>query len=222
MSSENVVVAIDGPGGAGKSTVARAVAQRLGVAHLDTGAMYRVVALLALSHSVALDDEAGLAEIAVKAEMSIDDSIVADGLDVTKAIRAPQVNAAVSLVAAKPLVREALVRRQREWVAARSGAVVEGRDIGSIVLPDADLKIYLTATEAERARRRAKEEGVEQDFAQLAATRASIAARDALDSSRVAAPLVVAEGAIVIDSTDKAASEVIEEIVDLARSRTAE
>lgn len=216
MTKNDVVVAIDGPGGSGKSTVSKGVAARLGLDHLDTGAMYRVVALLALRRGIALDDEEVLGALAADVDMSVAATVLADGEDVTAAIRTAEVNTAVSFVASKPLVREALVLRQRAWAARRSGVVVEGRDIGSVVLPDADVKIYLTATEQERARRRAGEQGVAHDDAALERTRESIAARDAIDSSRETAPLVVADGAVVIDSTDKSAAEVIDEIVDLA------
>lgn len=215
-----MIIAIDGPGGSGKSTVARAVAARLGISHLDTGAMYRVVAFIALSRAVNLDDEPALAGIAEGTKMVIAASVFADGIDVTDAIRAHPVNAVVSRVAAKPLVRAALVSRQREWVQSQPGAVVEGRDIGSVVLPDADVKIYLTASEAERARRRARQQGVEDDDEMLAATRESIAARDAVDASRAAAPLLIADGAIVIDSTDMATDEVVNVIVGLVLART--
>lgn len=219
MSSSGVVIAIDGPGGSGKSTVARGVAAALGLSHLDTGAMYRAVALLALEAGTSLDDEAALGEIADGVELEMGERVLANGSDVTEAIRSPEVNGAVSLVAAKARVRSAMVQRQRAWTAAHVGAVVEGRDIGSVVLPEADVKIYLTASEAERARRRAAEEGATSATAQLQ-TLESIAARDELDSTRSVSPLAVADGAVVIDSTNHTAAEVIAMVVDLAARLT--
>ncbi|MGH9151316.1 MAG: (d)CMP kinase, partial [Acidimicrobiales bacterium] len=154
------MIAIDGPAGSGKSTVARAVARRLGVEHLDTGAMYRSVAFAALRAGVDPSDEATVGALARRLAIDVDDRVLVDGDDATEAIRRPDVSAAVSAVAQLPAVREELVRRQREWVAARRSAVVEGRDIASVVLPDADVKVYLTAAEGERARRRAGEAGL--------------------------------------------------------------
>ena len=149
-----LLIAIDGPAGAGKSTVSKAVAARLGLDRLDTGAMYRAVAALALSGSIAPDDHAAVAALAADAEIEVGPRVVIDGLDVTDVIRSPEVGQAVSVVAANPDVRTQLVRRQRDWAAAHGGGVVEGRDIGSVVFPDAQLKVYLTASPEERARRR--------------------------------------------------------------------
>ena len=197
------VVAIDGPVGSGKSTVARAVAARLGLDHLETGAMYRAVAFAVLRRGVEpTAEDPVLGEVARQVRMELGDRLVVDGVDVTDELRTPEVGRAVSVVAADPAVRAELVRRQRQWVADRGGAVVEGRDIGSVVFPDATLRVYLTASDEERARRRGGDE-----------TAADVARRDRLDSSRAASPLVVPEGAVVIDTTDRSVADVVDEIV---------
>jgi cytidylate kinase len=193
-----VVIAIDGPGGSGKSTVAKALAERLGCERLDTGAMYRAVTLLALRAGTSLSDSAALGELARSMDYQGGSVVCLNEEDVSVAIRTPAVDTNVSQVAAHPAVRRELVERQRAWVAEHGGGVVEGRDIGSVVLPDADLKIYLTANADERARRRADPE---------------LARRDALDSGRVASPLVVPDGSVVIDSTDRSVGQVVEEVL---------
>ena len=147
------VIAIDGPAGSGKSTVAQAVARKLGVAYLDTGAMYRSVTHVALARGVDVDDGDALARLAHDLEIEVGDRVVVDGVDVSEAIRAPAVNGAVSTVSAHPGVRRELVGRQRLWAGAHEGGVMEGRDIGTVVFPDARLKVFLTAGEGERARR---------------------------------------------------------------------
>jgi cytidylate kinase len=194
-------IAIDGPAGAGKSTVARAVAQHLGLDRLDTGAMYRSVAWAALQRHIALDDHDSLGHLAETIRIEVGERVVADGTDVTEAIRRPDVNRAVSVVAANPAVRAALVSRQRQWVLDHGGGVVEGRDIGSVVFPDADLKVFLTASPEERARRRS-EEGPD-----------GVARRDRLDSTRAASPLEVADGAQVVDTTGRPVDEVVKEVL---------
>jgi cytidylate kinase len=194
-------IAIDGPAGAGKSTVSRAVAQHLGLDRLDTGAMYRAVAWAALARQVDLGDEGALAELAEHLRLEVGARVVADGTDITQAIREPDVNRAVSVVAARAAVRAVLVARQRQWVADRGGGVVEGRDIGSVVFPDADLKVYLTANPDERARRRS-EEGPD-----------GVARRDRLDSTRAASPLEVADGAHVVDTTGRSVDDVVKEVL---------
>ena len=205
------VIAIDGPAGSGKSTIARAVAGRLGLDHLDTGAMYRSVAFAALRAGIDPSDEPMVAALVSRLEIDVDDRVLVDGDDATEAIRRPDVSVAVSAVAQLPSVRAELVRRQRAWVTARSGAVVEGRDIGSVVLPDADVKVYLTASEDERARRRSGEVG-QPGSAEVAA---DLARRDRLDSGRSASPLVVADGAVVIDTTGLSIDEVVDAVLVL-------
>jgi cytidylate kinase len=200
------VIAIDGPVGAGKSTVARAVAARLGLAHLDTGAMYRSVALAALNRG--LDPETmsaeDMARVAAVASLEVGDRVLLDGEDVTDRLRSPEVGRAVSTVAACPEVRAEMVKRQRAWVAARDGGVLEGRDIGSVVFPDAAVKVFLTASDEERARRRSGDEDA-----------AALARRDRLDSTRATSPLARAPGAVVVDSTGRSVDDVVDEIVAL-------
>jgi cytidylate kinase len=195
------VVAIDGPAGSGKSTLARALAARLGVERLDTGAMYRAVTWAALDRGVDPADTAAVADLARTLDIAVGERVTADGVDVTAAIRRPDVSGRVSVVAANPGVRRAMVERQRAWVAARGGGVVEGRDIGSVVLPDADVKLYLTASAEERARRR-HEEGP-----------TALARRDRLDSTRAASPLAVPEGARVVDTTHREVDDLVEEVL---------
>ncbi len=210
------VVAIDGPAGAGKSTVARAVARALGYSYLDTGAMYRAVALVALRRGTAPDDGPALAELAGSIELEVGERVFVDGEDVTEAIRSEEVSEAVSAVAAQPELRAALVRRQREIVSG-GDFVIEGRDIASVVVPEADVKIFLTASSDERARRRARQLGVDADPAAVARVRAALEARDARDSGRAASPLAVAPGAVTVDSTGRSVDDVVSEVVARVR-----
>jgi cytidylate kinase len=196
-----VTIAIDGPAGSGKSTLSRALAQRLGLERLDTGAMYRSVAWAVLRAGIDPTDRGAVSGVARSLDLEVGDRVRADGTDVTDAIRGPEVSAAVSAVAANPAVRSLMVDRQRAWVAERGGGVVEGRDIGSVVLPDADLKLYLTASPEVRAARRL-EEGA-----------AAVARRDRLDSTRAASPLEVPEGARVIDTGARGVDEIVDEVV---------
>tara|TARA_B100002003_G_scaffold70274_1_gene65609 strand:+ start:17125 stop:17805 length:681 start_codon:yes stop_codon:yes gene_type:complete len=206
------VIAIDGPAGSGKTTIARALADRLGLAYLDTGAMYRAVAFAALRAGIDLQDEVALARTARAMDLQLDrTSCVVDGVDATQAIRGPEVTSAVSVVAAVADVRIDLVGRQRNWVGERGGGVVEGRDIGSVVFPDALLKVYLTASPEERARRRAGETG-DIDVEVVAA---DIRRRDAADSGRKVSPLVEADGSVILDTSDLTVDEVVEAIVAL-------
>jgi cytidylate kinase len=195
------VVAIDGPAGSGKSTLSRALAARLGLQRLDTGAMYRSVAWAVLRSGVDTADVDAVAEVARGLTIDMGDRVVADGTDITEAVRSPEVSATVSAVAANPAVRAVMVERQRSWVVTHGGGVVEGRDIGSVVLPDADLKLFLTASPEVRAARRA-EEGAE-----------AVARRDLADSTRAASPLEVAAGARVIDTGTRSVDEIVEEVV---------
>jgi len=206
------VIAIDGPAGAGKSTVARAVAARLGLEYLDTGAQYRAVAFAALRRGIDPDDAARVAHILPDLELDVSErGVFVDGVDATLEIRGPEVTSAVSVVAANPEVRAEMRRRQWEWAAARGGGVIEGRDIGSVVFPDATLKLYVTASPETRARRRHKEVK-DLDYDEVAA---AIAERDARDQGREEAPLVEADGAVVVDTTDRTVDEVVEHILGM-------
>ena len=197
-----LLVAIDGPAGAGKSTVSKAVATRLGLDRLDTGAMYRAVAALALHRGTAPDDAAAVAALAADAEIEVGERVTIDGLDVTARIRSPEVGNAVSVVAANPEVRRHLVERQRAWARGHGGGgVVEGRDIGSVVFPEAELKVYLTASPEERARRR-RDEAPER-----------VARRDRIDSTRDASPLRQADDARHLDTTGRTVQDVVEEVL---------
>ena len=208
------IVAIDGPAGAGKSTLAQSVARHLGVERLDTGAMYRAIAWSALRHDVDVHDAPAVARLARDTTIEVGERVLVDGEDATKAIRSREVDTAVSAVAANPAVRSELVARQRAWVAQRGRGVVEGRDIGTVVLPDADVKIYLTAATETRARRRARQRG---DGHSVESVHDDLVRRDRLDSTRLASPLPspedVAAGAKVIDSTGKSSRAVLEEVL---------
>ncbi|HET7721554.1 MAG TPA: (d)CMP kinase [Acidimicrobiales bacterium] len=200
------VVAIDGPVGSGKSTVAKAVAERLDLPYLESGAMYRVVAWAAVRRGIDVEAADDLTALAAELDMEIGERVLVDGDDVTGDLRSPEVGRAVSAVAATAGVRTELVRRQREWVEGHGGAVVEGRDIGSVVFPDAEVKVFLTASAAERARRRSLDE-----------TADDLARRDLLDSTRAVSPLIVPQGAVVVDTTGRPIDEVVDEIVAMLR-----
>jgi cytidylate kinase len=215
---ELTVVALDGPAGAGKSTVAKLLAERLGIPHLDTGAMYRTVAAAALRAGVPVDDEAAVAELAADIQLEIGPRIVLDGIDATEEIRSPAVNQAVSTVAANSRVREVMVRRQREWAGALGGGVMEGRDIGTTVFPDAVLKAYLTASPEVRARRR-HDQASGQSLEEIAA---DMARRDQLDSQRSDSPLRAAPGSIVMDTSELTLDQVVDQLADLYRSAVEE
>lgn len=214
------VVAIDGPSGSGKSTVAREVAARLGLQVLDTGAMYRAVTLAVLEAGVALDDEAACRCVAERAVVEVDGATLLDGRDVSAEIRGPDVTSAVSIVSAHPSVREILVRHQRDWAARHDGGVVEGRDIATVVFPDAAVKAFLTASDEERARRRQRDEHAAERKVEVDEVREALLRRDALDSGRVASPLRAADDALVIDTTDRTVEDVVGKIV--ARFRAGE
>jgi cytidylate kinase len=211
-----VIVAIDGPAGSGKSTVAKALARALGLAYLDTGAMYRSVTFAALRHGVDPADAEPVARLAQQVDIRLDDGLVCvDGVDATIEIRGPEVTRAVSAVASNPGVRTELVGRQREWAATHGGGVVEGRDTGTVVFPDAVLKVYLTASDEERAARRAKEV-TDMAYDQVAA---DIARRDHADTTRAASPLGVADDAVVLDTTGMAIDAVVEAVLALLDAR---
>ena len=209
-------IAIDGPAGAGKSTVAKRVAQQMGLLYIDTGAMYRSVTLKALQADLDLDNIEGLAELAKQAYIQLlpgpQQAVILDGIDVTEEIRSPEVTRQVSRVAKNPGVREVLVKRQRE-IAQGTGVVMDGRDIGTVVLPEANAKFFLTASAEERARRRAKEltaSGYTVDIKKLTQ---EIQERDYMDSHRELSPLIPAEDAVIIDSSGMNIDEVVEAII---------
>jgi CMP/dCMP kinase len=214
-----VIVAIDGPAGAGKSTVARAFARRLGVAYLDTGAMYRAIAWLALERGVGASDGEALTALARDNPIGIEptddgDRVHIAGRDVTEQIRLPAVAAEVSEVSAHPGVRREVVAAQRALL-AEGEWVSDGRDVGSVVCPHADLKVFLTASLDERARRRRAELRARGIVLEEDQVREDLRRRDRLDSTRASSPLRVAEGAIVVDSSELAADEVADLVVSL-------
>jgi cytidylate kinase len=203
------VVAIDGPAGSGKSTVARELAAKLDLDYLDTGAMYRGVAFAALRRGIDPSDVDVVARMVCDVELSVEaGTTVVDGVDASIEIRGPEVTRAVSAVASNPAVRKELVRRQREWAEAHGGGVVEGRDIGTVVFPDAELKAYLTARLDVRAGRRQKEVS---DLA-YEAVAADIARRDSVDAEREVSPLVRADDAILVDTTDRTVDDIVAEL----------
>jgi cytidylate kinase len=205
------VIAIDGPAGSGKSTVARLVADRMGLDYLDTGAMYRAVAFAALHHGIDPDDDSAVAELTRGIDISVGpDGVVVGGVDATIEIRGPEVTRAVSAVAANPEVRVELRDRQRAWIRDHDGGVVEGRDIGTVVCPDADLKVFLTARAEVRADRRAHEV-IDLDYETVAA---DLARRDALDEGREEGPLARADDAVVIDTTGRSVDEVVDAVLE--------
>jgi cytidylate kinase len=201
-----MVVAIDGPAGAGKSTVARELARALGFTYLDSGAMYRAVGLMTLRRGGAASERAE------ELELQLGERVTANGEDVTEAIRAPEVTEAASKVATNPAVRAALVKKQREML-ARGDWVAEGRDIGTVVAPDAAVKVFLTASPEERARRRAEELGADMDTVMR-----DQALRDAQDSEREHSPLAVAPGAVELDTDGLSVDQVVERIVRLVEA----
>jgi cytidylate kinase len=215
-------VTLDGPSGTGKSSVARAVAARLGAAYLDTGAMYRAATVAVLDAGVDPEDAEAVARVVARTRIEVGTTADAelvrvDGVDVARRIRGPEVTRAVSPVSAVPAVRRQLVEQQRALVADADAVVVEGRDIGTVVLPDATVKVYLTAAPEARAQRRADQLGIT-DPAEVAALAADLRRRDAYDSGRADSPLRPAADAVVVDSTDLVQEQTVDRVVALARS----
>ena len=220
MVSKPLIIAIDGPSGAGKGTVARAVAARLGYRHVDTGAMYRALAWKALHDGLDLSDEASVAAVAERARFDVEGGrITIDGHDVATAIRTPEMDRASAMVARHPAVRRVLVARQRSY-GQGGGVVMEGRDIGTVVFPDADVKIYLDASPEERARRRAADPAhTSSRNTQLSDVATALAERDRSDSTRTASPLAVAPDAVVMDTTGLPVDRVVEQVLTLVNSK---
>ena len=215
-------IAIDGPGGAGKSTVAKAVAQELGLFYVDTGAMYRAIAYKALKDIIDISDEISISFMVEKTKVILDHSsarlVWCDEEDVTSVIRSPEISRAVSVIATYPKVRERLVKLQQEE-AKRGGVVMDGRDIGTYVLPQANLKIFLTATAKERSRRRWLELQANGKNVKFEDVSVDLEKRDRLDMERGISPLVPAEDAIILDTTGLQVNEIVERIVGLLKDR---
>ena len=211
-STNEKIIAIDGPAGSGKSTIAKALSKRLNLEYLDTGAMYRAVALVSIQQKVEIEDEKQVLAIAKEMIFNFENGLcVVNGFDATKEIRGSEVTRVVSVVAAMPTVRQEMVERQRLWVEERNGGVVEGRDIGSVVFPKAKVKVYLTASEEVRAERRIEQE----ETIDASKVADSIRKRDEADRGRSTSPLVRSEGAIEIDTSLMGVEETIEEILGI-------
>jgi len=220
-NTRTLKIAIDGPAGAGKSTVAREIARRINLKYLDTGAMYRAITLKLYRARISLDDLEAIAELLENTALDVtaDQRVLLDGEDVTAEIRKPLVNNLVSPVSTIPLVRRKLVQMQQAIAARSRGIVMDGRDIGTRVLPDADLKVYLDATLAERARRRFKEQLERNIHLTFEEVEAELKERDRIDSERADSPLTVAADACVIDTTDLTFEEVVAKIMSLISDR---
>lgn len=205
------VIAIDGPAGAGKSTIARALAHRLGLEYLDTGAMYRAVTFAALRRDIPLDDVDAVTRLAQVVDLEVGDhGVVVDGVDATAAIRTAEITSNVSKVAANSGVRAEMRARQQAWATERGGGVIEGRDIGTVVFPDAEIKLYLTASPRVRAERRVAEAGGDVDEIEQA-----IGARDHYDSTRADSPLTEADDSTYVDTTGLGIDDVLDHILRL-------
>lgn len=212
VADHGMIIAIDGPAGAGKSTVGRAVARRLGLHYLDTGAMYRAVAFAALRRGVPVSDSAAVADVARTMALTVTDDghVTVDGEDATQAIRGREVTEVVSAVAANTPVRDVLRARQRAWALERGGGVIEGRDIGTVVFPDAQLKLYITASARTRAERRVSDIGGD-----VVEVEKAINERDRMDMARLDGPLVAHERAVVVDTTGLSIDQVVEHVLGL-------
>jgi CMP/dCMP kinase len=216
---KRLVIAIDGPSGAGKGTIARAISEALGYRHVDTGAMYRAVGWKAAHDGIPLDDEAAVSAMAQRATLVVEGGVVnIDGHDVTRAIRTPEIDKSATAVARLAKVREVLVARQRA-LGAEGGVVMEGRDIGTVVFPAADVKVYLDASAEERARRRATDTAHSGSQAGQAAVAAAIEARDKADTTRKVSPLSIAADAVHIDTTEMPIDRVVDQVMGLVRSK---
>jgi CMP/dCMP kinase len=221
--SNPLIIAVDGPSGAGKSTLGRMLASALNLLYIDTGSMYRAVALAVIESKVKPTDDIAAAELASRVEIDLEgepDSlrVILDGRDVTEEIRSEEVTNVSSVISAIPGVRRAMVKRQREM--GRPGAVLNGRDIGTVVFPDADVKFFLTASPEARARRRFNEERVQNPCISFESISAEMVKRDRRDSTRADSPLAIAKEAVVIDSTGLSIEEVFQRMMDVVRKTT--